>query len=394
MNVIFLCDNIVVGGVETTLINYLKIILCSRVVSNITLITNRSIDNMVFQDFINKNPEIELLVIKFAREKHSINKFNFILRGYKRLVRVYNKHKSKIELQKILRRKNSIIIDFKNLSYRKYLTDINNPKIVWIHGGFQYIKHNLNNIIIHNGAACYDKIVCLTKDCVHNVCLTYPQISHKVVNIYNPIDVLHIQQLSKSQSSCNIPFKYYFCMVARLDIEKDHVTLLKAFNEFNKIYPEIGLVLLGDGKLKDELITLASNLGISGNVLFAGSVKNPFPIMKNAIANILSTPQEGLPNCLIEGQVLKVLNISSDCQSGPPEILLHGKGGILFRTGDHIDLYNKLCYVVNHYDFVSRSYSPEIIKLIDNSYEALQRFSFAAVADQFNKLINDVCSTK
>ena len=78
MNVIFLCDNIVVGGVETTLINYLKIILCSRVVSNITLITNRSIDNMVFQDFINKNPEIELLVIKFAREKHSINKFNFI----------------------------------------------------------------------------------------------------------------------------------------------------------------------------------------------------------------------------------------------------------------------------------------------------------------------------
>ena len=67
-----------------------------------------------------------------------------------------------------------------------------------------------------------------------------------------------------------------------------------------------------------------------------------------ADALVLSSNFEGLPNVLLEAQVYKKIIISSNCPSGPKEILNNGKYGYLFKSGDHKDLANKIEYVFNN----------------------------------------------
>ena len=64
--------------------------------------------------------------------------------------------------------------------------------------------------------------------------------------------------------------------------------------------------------------------------------------MNSADLFILSSKYEGLPNVLIEAQYLGVPVISSDCPSGPKEILLNGKAGTTFKTGNYFDLKDKI----------------------------------------------------
>ncbi len=77
-------------------------------------------------------------------------------------------------------------------------------------------------------------------------------------------------------------------------------------------------------------------------------LNNPYPIIKETDLFVLSSKYEGLPNVLLEALVLKKMIISSNCRTGPNEILLNGKGGLLFNVGDHIQLYKKILYYVKN----------------------------------------------
>jgi len=94
--------------------------------------------------------------------------------------------------------------------------------------------------------------------------------------------------------------------------------------------------------------------------------KNPFPYIKKSNLFILTSTFEGLPNVLLETLVLKKFIISSKCQTGPSEILLNGKGGLLFQVKNHKQLANK----INYY-FHNKS---ECNKLLQNSLRSLHRF--------------------
>ena len=70
--------------------------------------------------------------------------------------------------------------------------------------------------------------------------------------------------------------------------------------------------------------------------------KNPYPYLKRSEVLILSSLFEGLPNVLLESLSLKKFVISSDCPTGPKEILDYGKNGLLFKMKDEKDLLKKL----------------------------------------------------
>ena len=72
--------------------------------------------------------------------------------------------------------------------------------------------------------------------------------------------------------------------------------------------------------------------------------KNPFPYIKKSQLFILSSTYEGLPNVLLEALVLRKFIISSNCQTGPSEILLNGNGGLLFKVKDHRLFRKKFCF--------------------------------------------------
>jgi glycosyltransferase involved in cell wall biosynthesis len=120
----------------------------------------------------------------------------------------------------------------------------------------------------------------------------------------------------------------------RLTRQKDFPTLLRAFaliKEKRSSY----LVILGEGRDRAFLESLARKLGIRDDVHLPGFVENPYAYMSKAALFVLSSAWEGSPNVLTEALALGTPVVSTDCPSGPREILANGRYGPLVPVGDH-----------------------------------------------------------
>ncbi len=153
--------------------------------------------------------------------------------------------------------------------------------------------------------------------------------------IHNPCDIEKIAAMSKEAVEISwfnegIPV---ILTVGRLIKQKNHAMLLRAMRRVSEKV-QVRLVILGEGPLKEELIRTAANLGVDREVLLPGWRDNPFKYMSRAKVFVLSSDYEGLPNVLIEALACGVPVISTDCPSGPEEILCGGKYGIVVPVGD------------------------------------------------------------
>ena len=110
--------------------------------------------------------------------------------------------------------------------------------------------------------------------------------------------------------------------------------------------------------------------------------KNPYNLIKSSDIFILSSIYEGLPNVLLESQVLKKFIISSDCPTGPREILLNGNAGLLFKVGDYIKLSN----LILHYSKNKKNLSKKILI----GYKNLNRFDYNQNLKKYFKTINSL----
>ena len=102
------------------------------------------------------------------------------------------------------------------------------------------------------------------------------------------------------------------------------------------------LIFLGDGILKDDLINDCVKLVIKDKVHFLGNVKNPFYYLAKSDLFVLNSEIEGFPNVLVEAMACRLPVISSDCKSGPREILEDEKYGLLYPVGDISSLIEKM----------------------------------------------------
>ena len=104
--------------------------------------------------------------------------------------------------------------------------------------------------------------------------------------------------------------------------------------------------------------------------------------MKQSDIFILSSKYEGLPNVLLEAAALKRFIISTNCPTGPREILVNGKGGLFFRTEDHIDLANKIL-------FYSKN-KKKLNQKIQISYQNLKMFNYKKNLKKYFLIIQSV----
>ena len=136
--------------------------------------------------------------------------------------------------------------------------------------------------------------------------------------------------------------------MGRLTEQKGQWHLIRAMSEVVKTVTDAKLYILGQGKLKDELVKLTLDLGLTDNVEFLGFVEAPHSYILNSKVFVFPSLYEGLGNVLLEAMSCGVPCISSDCMSGPREILAPGtavKGslesveyaeyGILVSVGDN-----------------------------------------------------------
>ncbi len=158
----------------------------------------------------------------------------------------------------------------------------------------------------------------------------------KFRTIYNPL--LDEDFYTKLEAPVDHPFfqdsrQPSILAVGRLSGQKDYPTLLKAFGAVRK-HRAARLIILGEGPDLESLQALAKELGISGEVSFAGFQVNPYPWMKRADLFVLASKFEGLPGVLIQAIGAGTRVVSTDCPSGPSEILLQGQVAPLVPVGD------------------------------------------------------------
>lgn len=135
--------------------------------------------------------------------------------------------------------------------------------------------------------------------------------------------------------------------VGRFKKQKDFPTLLRAFSRLRSTR-EVRLVILGEGKKEREIRSLARVLGITNEIDLPGFDPNPFRYLSRAACFVLSSAWEGLPRVLIESLACGCPAVSTDCPSGPREILEGGKYGPLVPVGDDRAMANAIAQILDH----------------------------------------------
>ena len=121
--------------------------------------------------------------------------------------------------------------------------------------------------------------------------------------------------------------------VGTLKAEKNHALLLKAFKVLLQTL-DARLMILGSGELFESISALVRDMGLAEKVFMPGANRLPGAFYESADLFVLSSDYEGLGNVVIEALAYGIPVVSTDCKSGPREILDNGRYGILTPVGD------------------------------------------------------------
>lgn len=142
----------------------------------------------------------------------------------------------------------------------------------------------------------------------------------------NTIDATEIVERSKeplaSETKKWLGGRRFFFSMGRLSHEKDQKKLILAFAKIHASFPDIALVIYGDGPLRGVLHDLVDSLGLQDSVLLSGVVENPFPALNESLAFVLSSNHEGQPMVLLEAMALGRPIIATD---------IHGNRGAISK---------------------------------------------------------------
>jgi len=176
-----------------------------------------------------------------------------------------------------------------------------------------------------------DLIVAVSKGVAKDIIKITKVPEQKVKVLPNPTIVPEMFEMAKQ--SIDHPWfvekKYPIILGAGgLRKSKDFPTLIRAFKILRSKIPA-KLVILGEGRQRKKIESLVYKLGLTNDVWLPGFRENPYSFMKQADLFVLSSLWEGSPNVLIEAMALGTPVVSTDCPSGPGEILENGKYGKL-----------------------------------------------------------------
>lgn len=198
-------------------------------------------------------------------------------------------------------------------------------------------KKYIEKILLRVLAPFADTIIAVS-DGVANDLSNYINIPRSKIHVvYNPILTSEIERLAMKKNShpwLQNKSSSVILSVGRLNAQKDFPTLIRAFNLLVK-KRKARLIILGEGECRAEIEELITDLNLQEIVDLPGFENNPYSYFKNCDLFVLSSIYEGLPSVLLEALAIGCPIVSTDCESGPYEILEGGKYGELVPVGDY-----------------------------------------------------------
>lgn len=229
-----------------------------------------------------------------------------------------------------------------------------------------------------------DAVVAVSNGVADDVAARTGLARERITTIYNP--AVTPQLLSQSEEPLDDPWFLpdappVVLGAGRLGHAKDFPTLIRAFARVRKLRPA-RLMIIGEAKTprktdkrRARLVALAEELGVAADVKIPGFVQNPFKYMRHAGVFVLSSRYEGLGNVLIEAMATGSPVVSTDCPSGPSEILDNGYYGPLVAVGDDAALSKAIVSVLDN---------PPNRKLLQ---ERAEMFTVDRAVDSYERLL-------
>jgi len=156
---------------------------------------------------------------------------------------------------------------------------------------------------------------------------------HKIKLLYDPIIEVKTINLKKKEINFTEINNYYLA-AGRLTKQKNFLFLCKAFHKVTLKHPEVKLIIAGEGEDRDLISSYIEKNNLKKNISLIGYVDNIFPLMAKAEAFILSSLWEDPGFVLIEAAFCRTLVFSSNCTTGPKEIIKDNINGILFESNN------------------------------------------------------------
>lgn len=350
------------GGAERTVLNIINNLDRDKYESVLVLGTDKNND---YIGLLNKNTRVKFL--NCSRLRYCILKLSRCI-----------KQESPDLLFSTINANNIILLLASMFSFRRIPIVIREANNRTQSGSVTFINKITTNILYN---VFSDKIIALSKGVKKDLESNFLINESKIKVIYNPVEVKKIQELSKEkvEEFYKADDEKLVISVGRLVEQKDHSTLIKAFSILEKKIKS-KLIILGKGSKENELKMLCKKLGVEKNVLFLGFKDNPYKFMRHADLFVLSSQWEGFGHVIVEAMAVGTPVISTDCNSGPREIIKNNQYGVLVPVADvqkmasqmtELLLNEELC---KHYSEMGRKRSND--------------FDTASVTKQYEKVFN------
>ncbi|MGP4038865.1 glycosyltransferase [Gracilibacillus sp. D59] len=232
-----------------------------------------------------------------------------------------------------------------------------------------------------------NQIVSLSEGVKDNLVKRYKIPRKSIEVIYNPVDVANITNLANQEKDFHHQSLFdtddkIIITAGRLVPQKDHHTMLRAFAKVNEQCPA-KLMILGEGYLYNELKQLSIELNIIERVHFLGFQQNPYIYFRQADLFVLSSKHEGFSHVIAEALATKTAVVSTNCRSGPSEVLDKGRYGLLSPVGDEEKLAENMLSVLE--------VMPEKLdEITEKGYERATFFNSSKIVRQYEQIFLDV----
>lgn len=391
--IIFRSGSLRMGGLERVLIEVLQTIDKEKFDIYLVIDDDCGKENIFEKDIPKDIPYFFLKPEKLIREteKYKEKKKNII---YKLMYNLMMEKENKVmyrNMQRILKDIGEIdvIVDFDG-GASKYIEKLDiKKKIVWIHNSIPNLKKKEGKIKrFGKRLEKYDRVVAICDEMKEEIENIYPNLKGKVSRIYNPFNFERIEKLMEDERELTKEQKKmlnedYCIAIARLDnVQKDFLTLVRAYKFVKESGIQDKLYIIGDGPSKEEIINEIKKLSLEENIKLIGLSKNPYIWLKNSKLFVHSSKYEGLPTVLIEALICNKMIISSNCPTGPKEILKNENCGKLFEVGNIKELGDYLI------EFLTNKNNRELYE--KNVILRKEEFNKNKVIKEYEKLIEEI----
>jgi N-acetylgalactosamine-N,N'-diacetylbacillosaminyl-diphospho-undecaprenol 4-alpha-N-acetylgalactosaminyltransferase len=242
------------------------------------------------------------------------------------------------------------------------------------------LKHRIWKFLLKRAYGKASAVISVSEESKKALISDFNLPGEKLYTIYNGISFSMLDRL-KEEPVTEFEFKNeirYIVAVGSLNRAKNYPLLIESFGILHSSHNNTSLIIIGKGALEGEIKERINSSGLNQVIHLTGYCPNPYKFMKHACCYVLSSSWEGFPNSLLEAMYINGHVVSTNCPTGPSEIIMHNSDGLLCNVDDPVDLAQAMERMCFDEDFRTLVY--------ENSRKKIAKFDEQIMADKYRDI--------